>query len=197
MVPVILILMFCTVYFLKGSFNNCTSLVKISIPPHIERIEALSFASCPYLLSVQLAEGLKYIDYRAFYGCGMAEITIPSTVTFIAKGAFSNCRNLKCSGITLSKSLNDLDRQHVLIDEEFLGVDEESRDCQKSLQQSLMIGSIPTDHRRLLAQNPGLVIQIVCVCIIWYFCMHVRHHNKEYIPRMSPEVSIQYIYTQI
>jgi len=169
--------MWCIFFFEQGSFNNCTSLVKISIPPHIERIEALSFASCPSLSSVQLAEGLKYIDYRAFYGCGMPDIMIPSTVTFIAKGAFANCLNLKCSGITFAKPPNDSDRQPVFIDEEFLGVDEASRDCQKSLQQSLMIGSMPNDHRRLVAEKASVVILIVYICMfVWLSsCMYVRY----------------------
>jgi hypothetical protein len=132
-------------------------LVKISIPSNIEKIEALSFASCPNLSSVNLAEGLKIIDFRAFYGSGITDIIIPSTVTYISEGAFSNCLNLKCSGISFSKSFNNSERLPVFIDENFLGMDEQSRDCQKSLQQSLVIE--PNHHRQLLAGKANLVFR--------------------------------------
>ena len=145
-----------------GSFNNCTSLVKVSIPSHIERIEALSFALCPNLSAVNLAEGLKLIDFRAFYGSGITDIIIPSTVTYISEGAFSNCLNLKCSGISFTKSVSNSDRLPVFIDENFLGTDEESRDCQKSLQQSLLADSIPSHHRKLLA---GKTVFRALLCI--------------------------------
>ena len=39
-----------------------------------------------------LPEGLEFINYRAFYGCGFTSITLPSSLIRIESEAFENCR---------------------------------------------------------------------------------------------------------
>ena len=70
--------------FLEG----CTSLESIELPATLTTINTDAFYGCTKLANVSLHEGLTTIGLRAFYNCKLAEITIPSTVTYIGNGAF-------------------------------------------------------------------------------------------------------------
>lgn len=58
------------------------------------------FAHMSNLKSVEIPEGIKYIEENAFKECTkLKEITIPSSVVRIGKGAFSSCDRLKTVSI--------------------------------------------------------------------------------------------------
>ena len=47
------------------------------------------------LRSVVLNEGLEEIGVAAFYGCSLAHIRVPHSVTHICDDAFGECKKLK------------------------------------------------------------------------------------------------------
>ena len=91
------------------AFNNCTNLVSISLPSTLSSIDSPAFAQCTGLASISVAEGntnfmvdqgaaLISSEGNLIYFAGMnstiTEYTIPSNVTQINEGAFTNCPNL-------------------------------------------------------------------------------------------------------
>ena len=53
-----------------------------------------AFSDCTSLTSVIIGEGVTRIGDFAFYGCGIASIEIPASVTSISVGVFYDCGNL-------------------------------------------------------------------------------------------------------
>lgn len=65
------------------------------IPSSVRYISDGAFCDCVNLKTVILNEGLDSIGY-AFWGCGLTEVHIPSSVRHIQEmGAFENCMSLK------------------------------------------------------------------------------------------------------
>lgn len=83
----------------KQMFYNCSSLKNIIIPKNVGQIEYNAFNGCVNLTSVTIEDGVDGIQYNAFSKCAISEITIPSSVTTIGNGAFSDCKNLKAVNI--------------------------------------------------------------------------------------------------
>ena len=75
-------------------FNHCLHLNEINIPKDVTSIGEQAFEKCTDLKEIILPEGLTEIQYNAFYGSGLTEITIPKNVGFIAMGVFAGCKNL-------------------------------------------------------------------------------------------------------
>lgn len=65
-----------------------------TVPSQVKEIETHAFSFLKNLETVRLPEGLETIRERAFFDCGMREITIPSGIRTIEEGAFRKCRNL-------------------------------------------------------------------------------------------------------
>ncbi len=74
-----------------GKSNAVSSLV---VKNGVTVLGEYAFHSFDNLTSVSLPYGLQEIHVNAFRYCSMAEITIPSTVTKVAGGAFYNCNHL-------------------------------------------------------------------------------------------------------
>lgn len=73
---------------------------EISIPAEIEgkavvKIGELAFDGRSDITAINIPEGIKDIDNCAFRGCGITEITIPSTVKKIGVMAFRDCTSLE------------------------------------------------------------------------------------------------------
>ena len=65
------------------------------IPNTVERIEYLSFSSCPNLNSLVLPSSLKTIKWWAIAACGpLKSLVIPNSVTTIEGNGIRNCKNL-------------------------------------------------------------------------------------------------------
>lgn len=85
-----------------NTFENCSSLEKISFPKNISYIGSKAFYKCTNLLEINLPSELQTIDEEAFKNCTrLTKITFPSNSNyFIDTGAFQNCISLKNVNIT-------------------------------------------------------------------------------------------------
>ena len=73
-----------------------TAIEEITLPSTCETIGANAFDNCKKLKNVYLNEGLKVIDFGAFWNCeSLQEIRIPSTVESIWGPTFSGCDSLE------------------------------------------------------------------------------------------------------
>ena len=79
----------------RKTFYGQKNLVSITIPGSIEWIPPFCFYGCVNLSVVNLSEGLDGIGVQAFEGCGVEQLTIPSSVTGWAASAFQNCTKLR------------------------------------------------------------------------------------------------------
>ena len=59
-----------------------------------------------YLKSITLPNSIETIGGHAFYGTPLTQIVLPDSVTYIANGAFRNCKNLE--SVKLSKNTRDI-----------------------------------------------------------------------------------------
>ena len=77
-------------YISQSAFNQAGSLTKIVIPANVISIDDYAFMNTDALKSVVFATGsrLETIGRKAFYDTDLTSITIPSSVTTIAEGAF-------------------------------------------------------------------------------------------------------------
>ena len=101
----------------ENAFYSCENIETVEIPGSVEQIGDSVFKACSGLKTVKLGEGLTEVSDRMFYGLDRLEsvelpeslkeigenafsgtsiinIDIPSGVTSIGSGAFSNCDNL-------------------------------------------------------------------------------------------------------
>ena len=60
-----------------------------------------------YLKSITLPNSIETIGAEAFYGTPLTQIVLPDSVTYIAGGAFRNCKNLE--SVKLSKNTREID----------------------------------------------------------------------------------------
>jgi hypothetical protein len=77
----------------------------VIVPNKIKRIKTC-FVEIPEIKKIILNNDLNEIDYEAFFGLNITEIDIPSSVEFIASGAFISCPKLK--KITLHEGLRTI-----------------------------------------------------------------------------------------
>ncbi|MBE6207773.1 MAG: hypothetical protein E7132_03770 [Rikenellaceae bacterium] len=79
----------------ERAFQDCESLVSITLPEGLTTIGERAFLFCTSLTSITLPEGLTTIGSSAFSGCtSLASITLPEGLTTIGDGAFSFCTSL-------------------------------------------------------------------------------------------------------
>ena len=71
--------------------RSATSLV---IPNGTEKVRSDGFNNYQTLVSVTIPEGVVSIGKRAFQGCGLTVLELPSTITSIGDYAFNNCSSL-------------------------------------------------------------------------------------------------------
>ena len=98
-----------------GAFEGRSGLTSITFPNSVTEIQYEAFMDCTGLTSIELPNSIKRIDGRAFANCSISTVTIPSSVTDIAKtngeSPFINCNNLTSiiveSGNTVYDSRNN------------------------------------------------------------------------------------------
>jgi len=89
----------------SNSFDSCYALKRTNIPSTVTHIFANAFSWCE-LENVKLSEGLLEIGEFAFYGNSFSQITIPSTVSKIGKGAFKE--GVKLAKVELCEGLIEI-----------------------------------------------------------------------------------------
>ena len=75
-------------------YNIRTNITSFTFGSSVETIPVYLCYGMSKLTNIILPASLKTIEGYAFYGCGMAAITIPSGVTSIGSNAFSGCSSL-------------------------------------------------------------------------------------------------------
>ena len=79
------------------AFQECNSIIMVTIPDSIIEIREGAFASCERLGFVKFGNNPQFnrIEDYTFASCGcLLNVTIPASVTEIGQGAFYNCDNL-------------------------------------------------------------------------------------------------------
>lgn len=75
-------------------FHGNQNLDEVILSSTIKSIDPRALARCPNLTTVSLPEGLEEIHEEAFIESGLTNILLPSTVTYIGKDAFKDCKGL-------------------------------------------------------------------------------------------------------
>ena len=92
------------------AFQNCNTLVSITIPDTVTELGEYAFHNCNILKSVTLSNNLTKISKYAFNDCdALVSIVIPEGVKVIEDGAFASCNNL--TSVTLPDTLTTIERQ--------------------------------------------------------------------------------------
>jgi hypothetical protein len=91
------------------AFSGCESLTSVSIPDTVREIGGGAFAGCSNLLSASLPDGLLEISSELFRSCtSMRSVTIPDSVREIGSWAFEDCPSIR--SIHLPKDLVKIGR---------------------------------------------------------------------------------------
>ncbi len=77
-----------------SGFNSCKNLSSVVLPSTLKVIGDGAFEGCSSLKSIDLPEGLLYIDCYAFYISGLTSINLPKSLRVINYAAFTNCNSL-------------------------------------------------------------------------------------------------------
>lgn len=96
-------------------FNDCPELIKVNFDIIVKKIGKFAFANCRKLETIEIKNSrLETIDDSAFENCeclttiydGTAGNALPSSLKYIGKNAFRNCKNL--SMIVIPKNVKYL-----------------------------------------------------------------------------------------
>ncbi|MBO5833165.1 MAG: leucine-rich repeat protein [Alistipes sp.] len=86
----------------SSAFHNKNTLIKCVLPDKLERIGLQAFYYTSLTGTLQLPEGLKYVN--GFNGTKITNVHFPSTLEEIGESAFEQCKSLMCE-ISLPVSL--------------------------------------------------------------------------------------------
>ena len=74
---------------------------------HVVGFKGSAFANCSSITSVTISEGIKSIDYRAFYNCNnLSSISIPYSCIEICDEVFCDCVNL--TSVTIPEGVKSI-----------------------------------------------------------------------------------------
>ena len=83
-----------TTVIAPGMFEWCSALASVTLPSTVKTICDSAFGFCEVLTSIELPEGLERINFNAFMGIGIENITLPSSLTY-TDSAFVDCESLQ------------------------------------------------------------------------------------------------------
>ncbi len=89
------------------AFDECSSLVSVTIPNSVTNIGESAFWNCYGLTSVTIPDSVTSIGDLAFADCtSLTKVTIGDGVTSIARSVFANCTSLNC--VTIPNSVTNI-----------------------------------------------------------------------------------------
>ena len=92
-----------------GGFEDCTSIVEVTIPDSIMYIGENAFEGCSALKKITIPDSVVTIGKYAFSECKLlSDVTIPNFITVIPNGIFYNCISL--SSILIPNSVETIER---------------------------------------------------------------------------------------
>ena len=74
------------------AFAHDTGLTEITLPEHLTTLDGFTFYDCTGLRELVLPDGLRSLGPYTFSGCTDLTVTVPPSVTDIAKNAFSDAQ---------------------------------------------------------------------------------------------------------
>ena len=93
---------------LSGVFENCDSLISITIPESVTSIGNFAFFGCSNLTNITIPDSVKSIGEYAFEGCtSLTSVTIPDGVTKIKEDTFWGCSSL--TSVTIPDSVIEIE----------------------------------------------------------------------------------------
>ena len=96
-----------TISISSAAFDNCSSLISITIPESVTSIGAEAFGSCSSLTSITIPNSVTSIENYTFYNCSsLTSVTIGNSVTSIGWYAFENCSSL--ASITIPNGVTSI-----------------------------------------------------------------------------------------
>lgn len=79
----------------EAAFDNCKSLVSVTIPDSVASIGEYAFERCSGLSSIEFGDSLSSIGATAFTKCSsLVEATLPESIQSIGANAFSGCTSM-------------------------------------------------------------------------------------------------------
>lgn len=83
-------------------------LRSVKLPTSAQKIEGDAFKGCLYLMDIIIPEGIERIEdgWGAFQSCPFKSITLPNSLTYIGRNAFSECSSL--SSVYFSPNLKTI-----------------------------------------------------------------------------------------
>lgn len=89
------------------AFNQCGSLIKVSIPESVKNIGGLAFGGCLKLTDIAIPKSVTALGSSAFEGCSnLTSIIIPNEITDISQRLFANCTSL--TAVTIPCKVNTI-----------------------------------------------------------------------------------------
>ena len=77
-----------------NAFKNCTALTDVKLGKCVKDICAYAFCGCKSLKQIELPSGLTVIRRGAFTECGLTSVTVPGSVESVHEYAFEDCKSL-------------------------------------------------------------------------------------------------------
>jgi hypothetical protein len=90
-----------------NAFNNCSTLVTITLPSQLEKVGNFAFENCSSLVEIEFPSTLKSIGNYAFSRCvGLGSISLTQGVTTIGNFAFNGCSDI--TNVSIAPSVNTI-----------------------------------------------------------------------------------------
>lgn len=87
-------------------FSGCKKLNSVVLPNGLVSIPVECFSGCSKITSINIPDSVITLEMRAFSGCGLTSVTLPSGLTTIGNGVFSN--NTSLTSMTFPSALETL-----------------------------------------------------------------------------------------
>ncbi len=84
------------------AFYGYKNLKSVCLPDSVISIGKEAFLLCSNITDITLANGITAIGESAFFGCGIKNISVPSSVANIGDWAFANCQALSNFGVDIA-----------------------------------------------------------------------------------------------